>query len=354
MIQPGEDGSGVPTPHPGGTSGVDRLMELADGYLATQLLYVAADLGVADLLVRRPMSTEAIAGAVGAVPATLRRVLRGLAAIRVLGELPNDEFALAPDGEALRTDHPQSVRGAILARGSLYYPAIGSLLDAVRGGAVPFEHVHQLSFFEYLERHPVQASSFQSSMTARSRLEADAVVAAYPFADHQHIVDIGGGHGILLARILMAAPRSRGTLFDRPDTATAAAEQLSAILPAGSFEVMGGDFFAEVPAGADVYLLSRVLHDWDDAAALRILSTCRQAMPIGSTLLIVEALLPDVASDNPAAIRMDLHMLALFDGGRERTAAEFESILTAAAFVIDRVIELAIPSGISIVVARPA
>jgi hypothetical protein len=231
---------------------------------------------------------------------------------------------------------------------------VGSLLDAVRDGTVPFEHVHRLSFFEYLARHPAQAGSFQSSMTARSRLEADAVVAAFPFADHRHVVDIGGGHGILLARVLTAAPRSRGTLFDRPETVVAAAEELSANLPADSFDVVGGDFFAEVPAGADVYVLSRVLHDWDDPSAVRILSTCRRAMRTGSTLLIVEALLPAVASDNPAAIRMDLHMLALFDGGRERTVAEYEAVLTAASFVIDRVVELSIPSGISIVVARPA
>jgi hypothetical protein len=189
-------------------------------------------------------------------------------------------------------------------------------------------------------------------MASRARLEAAAVVAAYGFGGHHRIVDVGGGRGVLLAAILAAHPGAYGVLLDRPDAARLAADTLAAAAPAESWDVVGGDFFDEVPTGGDLYVLSRVLHDWDDASATAILRTCRRAADPGTSLAVVEAVLPEKAADGPAAIRMDLHMLALFDGGRERTAAEYAALLDAAGFALVDVVPTGSPSGIGVLSAR--
>ena len=178
-------------------------------------------------------------------------------------------------------------------------------------------------------------------MRDRSAREAAAVVAAYDFGVFGQVVDVGGGGGVLLKAILDAAPGVSGVLFDRPEVAERSA------LPA-----VAGDFFVEVPAGADAYLLSRVIHDWSDADAVTILRTCRRAMSGSARLLLVEAELPERAADHPAAIRMDLHMLALFEGGRERTAAEYAALLDAAGFALVEVVPTGSPSGIGVLSAR--
>lgn len=304
----------------------ERLARLADGYLVTQLLHVAAALGVADALAAGARSADELAGEVGADPAVLERVLRGLAAEGVLDERPGRRFALTPTGELLRAEHPDSQRGPVLARGGLYYGALAGLLDAVRGGGTPFEIAHGLPFFAHLDAHPERAAAFQASMAARSRREAAAVVAAYDFSAFGSLVDVGGGTGVLLAAVLAAHPDMTATLFDRPE-----------VVARSDLPGVGGDFFTAVPAGADAYLLSRVVHDWDDAEAVTLLRTCRRAMGAEAVLLLVEALLPERAADDPAAVRMDLHMLALLHG-RERTRAEFAGLLAAAGLRLTRVL----------------
>jgi hypothetical protein len=316
-----------------------RLAWLTDGYVMTQLLFVAAELGVADVLADGPCTAEQIAGKVGADAGVLRRVLRGLAAEEVLEELPGGEFALTATGQLLREGVPGSQRGAVLARGGLYYGALAGLLDVTRDGGVPFERVHGRTFFAHLDAHPAQSARFQGSMAVRATREAAAVVEAYDFRRFRTLVDVGGGPGVLLGAILQAVPRMSAVLFDRPEVVR------DARLPA-----VGGDFFAEVPPGADAYLLSRVIHDWSDADAVAILRTCHRAMPAGSTLLLVEAVLPERAVDDPAAVRMDMHMLTLL-GGHERTAAEFAALLAEAGFRLDQVVGTAV--GVHLLEARP-
>jgi hypothetical protein len=306
------------------------LARLNDGYLITQLLHVAAALGVADVLAGGPATSEELAAKVGARPEPLHRVLRGLAAEEVLEERPDGRFALSPVGALLVDGAPGSLRGAVLARGRLYYSALGTLLDAVRDDgtefAPPFELAHGESFFAHLAARPEVSAAFRGSMAARSAHEADAVVAAYDFGRFRRLVDVGGGPGVLLRAVLAANPGLDGLLFDRAEVVA------DATLPA-----VGGDFFTDVPAGADAYLLSRVLHDWADPDAIAVLRTCRRAMPRSATLLLVEAVLPERAADDPEAIRMDLHMLALLRG-RERTAAEFATLLGDAGFTLRRVL----------------
>ena len=324
-----------------------KLMRLLDGFVTTQLLYVAAKLGVADVLADGPRSGAEIAAAVGADHDALVRVLRGLVTDDVLAEEEDGRFALTPVGECLRAGP-----GAALARGEVYYDAAAGLLDTVRDGGTAFEHVHGERFFDHLARHPDREAAFQGSMAARSEQEAHDVVAVYDFSDLRRLVDVGGGRGILLAAILRANPDLRGVLTDREGAIPAARAHLDAAAVGDRAECIAADFFTTVPAGADAYMLSRVIHDWDDEDARRILSTCRGAMSPASRLLVVEAILPERAHDRPAAIRMDLHMLLLL-GARERTEAEFRALLESSGLQLQRVVMTASPAGLGVIEAIP-
>jgi hypothetical protein len=341
--------STAPSP-PAAPANVARLI---DGYLTTQLLYVAAKLGIADALVDGPREAGALARQIGARPDALKRVMRGLAAEGMLEERPDGAFALAPAGECLRSGAANSLCGAIIARGELYYRAAAGLLDCVRHGGSAFERIHGRPFFDYLAEDPGRSAAFQDSMTDRARHEAEAVVAAYDFTPFARLVDFGGGEGVLLAAILRAAPRLSAVLVDQPPVVERAGRRFDEAGLAHRCELVPGDIFATAPAGGDIYVLSRVLHNWPDDAARAILANCRQAMDERSVLLLVEVVLPESAADNAAAIRMDLHMLALFDA-RERTAAEYERLLAGAGFRLTRTLPTRSPSGIAVLEAVPA
>jgi hypothetical protein len=299
-----------------------------------------------------PQTGAEVAEAVGADPELLTRVLRGLALEDVLAEVEGGRFALTEVGQCLRDDLPGSLRGPMLVRGELYYRAAAGTLAAVRHGGTAFEQVYGARFFDYLARHPDQEATFQRSMTGRAEQEAGDVVAAYDFGGLGRLVDVGGGHGILLAAVLRAAPDLRAVLVDRAPVVEQARHRLEVDGVAGRCELVAGDFFAAVPAGADAYLLSRVLHDWADDDAHRLLATCRSAVPAAGRLLVVEALLPEKATDQPAVIRMDLHMLVLL-GARERTEAQYRRLLAGAGFRVDRVVPTGSLAGRSGIEATP-
>jgi hypothetical protein len=324
-----------------------RLARMMDGYLTTQLLYVAAKLGVADELAYGPQTAETLAPTVGAEPNALYRVLRGLAAEGVLEELDDGRFGLTAIGSALRIDAPGALQGAIIARGDIYFLAAAVLFDAVREGEVAFEHAYGSSLFEYLSEYPELGAVFQQSMSDRSQQEATDVVASYDFSRFRTLVDVGGGTGILLEAILTATPALQGVLLDRPAVVEQARARLAKSSVADRCAFAAEDFFSRVTPG-DALLLSRVIHDWGDDDAVRILSNCHQALEEEGTLLLVEAVLPERARDVPAAIRMDLHMLMLLHG-RERTAPEFEQLLTKAGFQLSRVVPTKSPVGLSII-----
>jgi predicted O-methyltransferase YrrM len=333
--------------------GQRELARLMDGYLVTQLLYVAAKLGVADVLAGGPRTGAQIAGAVGADADRLTRMLRGLAAEGVLVEDGDGRFALTAIGERMREGVPGSLRGQLLVRGETYWQAAGGLLRAATDGGTAFAHVHGEPFFDHLARHPERAAEFQASMAARAEREAADVVAAYDFGGLRRIVDVGGGSGVLLQAALEANPDLHGVLVDRPEAVQRATERLAATGLAARAQCRVGDFFAAVPTGADAYLLSRVIHDWDDADAREILERCREAMAPGARLLLVEALVPELAVEGPEAIRMDLHMLMLFDAS-ERTDAQYRALLESAGFDLQRVVATGSPAGLSVLEATIA
>nr|WP_306765078.1 methyltransferase [Solirubrobacter soli] len=314
---------------------------MLDGYVVTQLLYVAEELGVARVLAEGPRTGAELAEAVGADPAALTRVLRGLAIEGVVSE-HDGRFALTPIGEQL-----EPLAGMARGRGQVYYSAAGGLLDAVREGGVAFERVNGTSFFAHLDGAPADDAAFAASMAGRAETEASAVVDAYDFGAFETLIDVGGGRGILLRAILDRWPL-RATLVDRADTVATARESLG-----DRATCVAGDFFDRVPAGADAYLLSRILHDWDDEPARRILTVIREALPSHGRVLVVDAIVPERASDLPFAIRMDLHMLLLF-GTRERSEAEFSALLAAAGLNVTRIVPTGSPAGLSVIEAtRP-
>jgi hypothetical protein len=324
-----------------------------DGFLTTQLLYVAAKFGIADMLAAGPRTGRELAESVGAEPDLLTRVLRGLVVEEVLAEEDGGRFALTELGACLRGELSGSLRGPIVVRGELYYQATGGLFQAVLQGGTAFEQVYGDRFFEHLARHPDREVAFQASMIGRSEQEAGEVVAAYDFSGLRRLVDVGGGHGILLGTIFRAAPGLRALLVEQPAVVPQARKRLEADGVAGRCQVVAGDFFDSLPAGADAYLLSRVLHDWADADARRLLGACRAAMPPASRLLIVEALLPERARDQPAVIRMDLHMLVLL-GARERTEAQYRQLLADTGFQVRRILPIRSLAGLSLLEASPS
>jgi hypothetical protein len=327
-----------------------EVARLMDGYLVTQLLYVAAKLGIGDSLADEPRTADSLAQDLGVEADALRRVMRGLAAEGILDERPGGRFELTAAGACLCGETRGSLKGAIIARGELYYGAAAGLLDCVRHGGSAFEKVHGKRFFEYLAEDACRSATFQGSMADRSRHEAAAVVAAFDFKIYRHLIDVGGGEGILLAAILAAAPQLRAVLMDQAPAIERAKPRLQTAGLADRCEFVAGDIFGAIPAGGDVYLLSRVLHNWGDEAAIAILANCRRAMGQAGALLLVEAVLPERAVENGAAIRMDLHMLALLQG-RERTVREYEGLLDAAGYRMTRVARTSSPSGIAIIEA---
>lgn len=337
---------------PGGVEARARLWWRIDAYLTTQLLYVAARLGIPDLLAGGPRSADELASELGADAGALRRLLRGLVLEDIVAE-DDGLFALTEEGTYLCDGVPGSLRGSVLARGNLYYDVAPGLLRTARDGGSAFEHTRGEPFFHYLASHPEDESTFHAAMAGRAEREAGDVVAAYDFGRFRFLVDVGGGPAILLEAILRSAPELRAVLLDRPGALDHARGRLQASGLSHRAECVAGDFFESVPAGADAYVLSRVLHDWSDDDAVRILRTCRAAMRPESTLLIVEAILPERAVDDPEVVRMDLLMLLLFGGARERTADEFGRLLRDAGLELAAVVRTVSPAGLSVVEAVP-
>jgi hypothetical protein len=328
-----------------------QLQFLIDGYLHTQLIALAIHWGIPESLSDGPRPASELATEGGIDPITMRRVLAGLSAIGVFEEAEGDAYRLTAMGQLLRTDVPNSMRGAAALRASLYYQVAAHLHDALSSGRIPFEVTFGADLFSYLSADASVREAFQASMSSRSRFEAEAVVQRRDFSEYEQIVDIGGGYGILLEAVLMATPTARGTLFDQPRVIERAIVRFGDDPLTQRISFAPGDFFDSVPAGGDAYVLSRVLHDWDDERCALILRNLRSAMPIGSTLFLVESVMPVRAADDPAVVNMDIHMLLLLDG-RERTEAEFEQLLREAGFALERIDDLATPMGASLIEAR--
>jgi hypothetical protein len=325
------------------------LLQMMTGYWVSQALYVAAKLGIADLRTDGPVECEDLAAATDTHAPSLWRVLRALASVGVFTEVSPGSFALTPLADLLRTGTPGSMRALGIMYAEEQYRAWSELLHSVRTGEMAFDHHFGMGYFAYLAQHPDSDLVFNEAMTGWTHQLVGAVVDAYDFSPFETVVDVGGGFGALLAAILRSNPGTRGILFEQPHVVASAEEQFAAAGGVDRCTFVGGDFFAAVPAGGDAYVLSQILHDWDDERCVAILGQCRRVMPDHGKLLVVELVVP--AGDEPSLGKwLDLHMLVLL-GGRERTAAEYDTLFRAAGFKLARVVPT--PPGPSIVEAVP-
>jgi hypothetical protein len=269
------------------------LRQMFHGARITQLLYVAAKLGIADLLDEGVKSSEELAQAVGAHPRTLYRVLRALASLGIFAEEQDQRFRLTPLADLLRTDAPASLRPFALLSGEEWvWRAEGALLYSVRTGQAAFNQVHGMGTFDYYHQHAEAAACFNAAMTSLSGHEVAAIMEAYDFAGMSTIIDVGGGQGALLAAILQTYPKARGILFDLPAVVESAQSLLDASGIADRCPRVAGDFFQTLPSSGDAYIFKRVIHDWDDPQAKAMLTQCRRVMTAHSRLLVMECVLP--------------------------------------------------------------
>ncbi|HEV3036878.1 MAG TPA: methyltransferase [Candidatus Angelobacter sp.] len=325
---------------------MQMMQMLWPGAMAVQAIHVAAKFALADLVANGPKSIEELAEATHTHGSSLGRFLRALTSLGIFSEDTTGRYRQTALSDTLRSDHPESIRPSAMMLGAHFvWKPSGALEETVRTGQPSFERVYGAPFFEYLAGHSDDAAVFNAAMSSAADY-LSAIVGAYGFSKFERIVDVGGGHGRLLAGILSANPRLRGILHDLP-AVVAGASALREEPISQRCEIIGGDFFKDVPAGADAYIMKGIIHDWNDEAALKILKNCRRAIRSDGTLLLVEAVL--TPSTDPTRALMDMLMMVL-TSGRERTESEFRSLLQEAGFSMVQVIR---ETGVSIIESRP-
>ena len=312
------------------------MLHMIQGFWVSRALYIAAKLGIPDLLRDQPKNSADLAQSTGTHAPSLYRVLRALDSVGVFAEDDKGRFALTPLGATLRTDVPGSLRYfAIEELGENHYPAWEKVLHSVKTGEIAFNHVYGASKWQYMADHPDEAQIFDAAMSSFSSVVAAAVVAAYDFSSSATVVDIGGGDGTLLTAILKGNPQLRGVLADLPHVAEGAQHRFKTEGLADRCNIAAGSFFESAPAG-DTYVLKWIIHDWDDQQSAAILKNCRSAMAANGRVLLVEAVIqPGTASS--FSKYMDLNMLVM-TGGRERTESEYRALLDSAGLRLTRVI----------------
>lgn len=314
----------------------EQMMGLLTGYWRSQAVYVAAKLGIADLLKTGPRSADELAQATGTHAPSLYRLLRALASVGVFVEGDGRHFALTPLAECLRSDVPGSQRSLAIMNCEEHYRAWGELLFSVRTGKTAFDQLYGMPVFEFLARHPGQAQVFDEAMVGVHGRETAAMLDAYDFSDIGVLADVGGGNGSLLTAVLKQHPGLRGLLFDLPGVVARAKANIEAAGLAERCQIRGGNFFESIPAGADAYLLRHIIHDWDDAKATTILCNVHQAIKPDGKLLLIEGVVPP-GNDLSFTKLLDLTMLVI-PGGKERTESEYRELLGASGWQLTRIV----------------
>jgi len=327
-----------------------QLIQMSMGYWVSRILFVAAKLELADRLAAGPRSAAEIAPEMGMYAPALHRLMRTLASLGILTESDGKKFALTPLGGALRKGASGSAHATVLTlAGQLFWRAWEEILYSFETGKTAFEKVFGVPTFDYLAKHPDEASLFSETMVGIHGPETPAVAAAYDFSGVKTLVDVGGATGNMLAAVLSRHPGPRGILFDLPHVVRDAPALLKAHGVVDRVRIESGSFFDSVPAGGDAYILSHVIHDWSESQCLTILGNCRRAMTPASRLLIVEMVLPPGDSPHPGKL-LDITMLVM-PGGEERTESEYGTLLSKAGFRLRRVVPT--ESAVSVVEAVP-
>ena len=327
-----------------------RLMDMTVAHWAGELLLQAAEMGLADKFGEKACSADDLAREYDMHPRAFARFLRSLAGMGLLQSSGSGEYRLTDLGEALKTGAPGGARSAVIALiGGMVKPAWAVLDHALKTGEPAFERAHGMGLFKFLEANPGMAQLFSETMVGFHGREPPAVAEAYDFSGLGTLVDVGGASGNMLGHILSRHQELRGVLYDLPHVVTDAPPLLETFGVRDRVEIRTGSFFESVPTGGDAYLLSHIVHDWDEQEIATILGHIRRAINPDGRLLIVEMVLP--AGDEPHLGKMLDMMMLLVPGGEERTASEYAELVARSGFKLERVVPTA--SAVSVVEARP-
>ncbi len=312
------------------------VLRLLRGPWIAQSIHMAAKLRLADLVKNKPMPISELAQATGTHATSLYRLLRLLANFGIFTEVSAGHFGLTPLAATLRTDVPGSLNALATIYGEeMFWQPWGQIEYSIKTGETAFSRVFDKSLYAYLAERPETALLFDQAMSGLVSKIADAVAATYDFSSLRRIIDVGGGNGTLISAILHTYPEPLATLVDLEPVVKHAKKQLAEVGLTNRCACVAGDFFRAVPAGGDAYILSTVICNWDEERAITILKNCHRAMTKGSKLLLVEIVLPPGDTPSPGKM-LDLQMMVI-TGGRDRTEAEYRTLLEAAGFTLTQV-----------------
>jgi hypothetical protein len=319
------------------------LLRLAMGYWISQAIYVAAKLGIADLMKEGPRNCDDLARATGTDRGSLERLLRALTSLGVFAQEKDHRFGLTPIAQCLQSKAAGSMRAMVLTLGEEHYQAWAHLLHSVRTGEPAFDHVFRMGLFQYLAQKPASGLVFDEAMADLTALVSFALVAAYDFSGTSTVVDVGGGHGALIETILMVNRNLKAILFDSPLAIKEAKRRMHGDGLAERCEFIAGDFFQSAPVGGDAYVLKNILHDWDDERCITILKNCHSAMAANGKVLLLETV--KTGDDEPFDRLLDLNMLVI-SRGRERSEIEYQALLDAAGLKLTKLVPTMSPLSV--------
>ena len=321
------------------------LMQMLFGAQMQRGVCLTVRLGIPDLLAEQTQTAEELAAKTGTHAPSLYRLLRTLASIGVFAENAEKKFELTPISALLRDGAPNSMSDFAVMMGEEWiWQAWGELPYSVQTGGVAHEKAQGMGSFEFFQKNAEAGKVFNAAMTNFTRAIIPAFVEAYDFSGVNRLVDVAGGHGLLLAGVLMANPHLRGVLFDLPFVLEGAGGLLAEEGVSDRVELVSGNFFESVPAGADAYMMKHIIHDWDDESSIKILRNIRSATDENGKILIVEMVVPEGSEPHPSKA-LDILMLVM-EGGKERTKDEYRGLLEASGFRLTRIIPTKSPYSV--------
>ena len=321
-----------------------QMLQIISGFWIGRCVYVLAKLRLADLIKDGPKSIDDLAAATNTHAPSLFRVLRALASVGVVTQDGN-RFGGTPLSDTVSSDAHGSIRAfAMTELGEEHYPAWGELMHSVQTGGIAFDKAFGEPIWEFFAKNPDNAQIFNDAMSGLTAQANEALHAAYSFSGINKIMDVGGGHGGLITSILQKNPGMTGILFDAPEVIAGAKEKIETSDIADRCEMVAGNFFQSVPAGADTIILKWIIHDWNDEQSVSILKNCHRALPENGKLILVEAVVPETSEPHFSKF-IDLNMLVI-TGGRERTEAEFRKLYEDSGFKLTRVVPTESPFSV--------
>ncbi len=320
------------------------ILQLVNGILVSGAVSCLAQLGIPDLVEAAPQSADELAKQIGANPGALYRLMRATASVGVLSEGPDGKFSQTPMSAVLCTNATPSLRALAIMTGREWHARGWAHLEyCVRTGNPAMQQIYGVPNFEYLKQNPEEARIFNDAMSNVSTIDSPAVADAYNFSGIRSIVDIAGGHGLLLATILDRNPHLQGTLYEMPHVLEGAKSgPLKPVMDRCT--LASGDMFSSVPAGADAYIMKHIIHDWPDDRCVQILNACRKGVNPGGKLLVVDSVIQPGNDFSPGKF-LDLQMM-VFPSGCERTEKQFRDLFASAGWRLTRIIPTAAQDAI--------